>query len=89
VSTDGTWSSAIHGGADRDELRKMAQSEDEWRRWRRVVVLAIGPAGAYLIIAALLLIVLAGGTYVGYRINRGPASDRPDAMGSRHEGEEP
>jgi len=53
------------------------------------VVLAISSTGAYLIIAVLLLVVLAGGTYVGYRINRGPASDRPDAMGSRGEGEEP
>ena len=54
-----------------------------------MVVLAIGSTGAYLIIAVLLLIVLGGGTYVGYRINRGPASDRPDAMGSRHQGDEP
>ena len=61
------------------------------RRTEKVgrVVLAISSTGAYLIIAVLLLVVLAGGTYVGYRINRGPASDRPDAMGSRGEGEEP
>ena len=58
------------------------------RRTEKVVrvVPAISSTGAYLIIAVLLLVVLAGGTYVGYRINRGPESDR---RGGGAEGEEP
>ena len=40
------------------------------------MVLAIGPTGVYLILAVLFLIVLAGGTYLAYRRNRGRSSDR-------------
>ncbi len=47
-----------------------------------MVVVAIGPTGVYLLVALLILIVLGGGTYVGYRMNRGKASDRPEAMGT-------
>lgn len=45
------------------------------------VVLAIGSTGVYLIVAVILLIVLGGGTYVGYRMNRGQSSDRAGTGG--------
>jgi hypothetical protein len=35
------------------------------------VVLAIGPTWVYLILAVLFLILLGGGTYVAYRMERG------------------
>jgi hypothetical protein len=46
------------------------------------VVLAIGPTWVYLILAVLFLIVLGGGTYMAYRIERGRASRSTGAVGT-------
>ncbi len=47
----------------------------------RVVVLAIGPTGVYLILAVLFLIILGGGTFLAYRMNQSKSSPS-----SKHDG---
>ena len=46
------------------------------------MLLTIGPTGVYLILAVLFLIILGGGIYMAYRMNRGRASDRTGPGGS-------
>jgi hypothetical protein len=53
-----------------------AGSDYEWRRRRRVI-LAIGPTWVYLILAAIFLVVLGGGTYLAYRSERRRSPKQP------------
>jgi hypothetical protein len=45
------------------------------------MVLAMGPAGRYLIMALIFLVILGGGTYLAYQIARRRASNDARAHG--------
>ena len=40
------------------------------------MLLSIGPVGVYTILAIAFLIIIGGGTYLGYRMNKNRGSDR-------------
>lgn len=50
------------------------------------MVLAIGPTGVYLILAVAFLVILGGGVYLAYRMNRGRPPDRTGGTGTRGPG---